>query len=176
LWRNLRFNSHELKCRLIAGDLLIFFCYRYLFSCIYKAIYTHCFIFFDTCVFNFERNFLLKTHCIELRFYVGLKKWTLDWPRLFVNIYLLSSFFSLFLTPCPLSVILEEPKMTVDSDKLVSWFVQTPPSKNRPFYNWLICFVIIENDVLYLGGVCTPVYPSLQKIKPCLCWPLETCG
>ncbi len=54
-------------------------------------------------------------------------------------------------------------KMTVDSDKLVSWFVQTPPSKNRPFYNWLICFVIIQNDVLYLGGVCTPVYPSLQS-------------
>jgi len=36
-------------------------------------------------------------------------------------------------------------------------------SKNRPFYNWLICFVIIQNDVLYLGGVCTPVYPSLQS-------------
>ncbi len=43
-------------------------------------------------------------------------------------------------------------KMTVDSDKLVSWFVRTPPSKNRPFYTWLICFVNIQNDVLYLGG------------------------
>jgi len=42
--------------------------------------------------------------------------------------------------------------MAVDSDKLVSWFVQIPPSKNRPIYNWLICFVIIiQNDVLYLG-------------------------
>ena len=56
-----------------------------------------------------------------------------------------------------------KPKMTVDSDKIVSWFVQTLPSKNRLFYNWLICFVIIQNDVLYLGGVCTPVYLSLQS-------------
>jgi len=61
------------------------------------------------------------------------------------------------------ALLRSEPKMTVDSDKLVSWFVQTPPSKNRPFYNWLICFVTIQNDVLYLGGVCTPVYPSLQS-------------
>jgi len=50
--------------------------------------------------------------------------------------------------------------MTVGSDKLVSWFVQTPPSKYRPFYNWLICFVIILNDVLYLGG---SLYASLSE-------------
>jgi len=27
-----------------------------------------------------------------------------------------------------------------NSDKLVSWFLHTPPIKNRPFHNWLICF------------------------------------
>jgi len=59
------------------------------------------------------------------------------------------------------SIVLSQSKD--DSDKLVSCFVQTPPSKNRPFYNWLICFVIIQNDVLYLGGVCMPVYLSLQS-------------
>jgi len=31
-------------------------------------------------------------------------------------------------------------KITENSDKLVSRFVQTPPSQNRPFHNWLIFF------------------------------------
>jgi len=53
-------------------------------------------------------------------------------------------------------------KMTVDTDKLVRWFVQTPPSKNRQFHNWLICFCYYSKWCALSGGVCTPVFLSLQ--------------
>ncbi len=39
----------------------------------------------------------------------------------------------------PEQTTLSKSEITGDSDKLVSWFVQTTPRKNRPFQNRLIC-------------------------------------
>ena len=50
--------------------------------------------------------------------------------------------------------------ITGDSDKLVSWFVQTPPSKNRPFHNRLICFYYFSKRCALSGG---SLYASLSE-------------
>ena len=57
--------------------------------------------------------------------------------------------------------------ITGDSDKLVSWFVQTPPSKNRPFHNRLICFYYFSKRLLYLGG---SLYASLSEFPVIHFW------
>jgi len=51
--------------------------------------------------------------------------------------------------------------MTVDSDKLVSWFVQTTPIENRPFKtSWSVLFYF-SNAVPTLSGC--RLYPSLSE-------------
>ena len=41
-----------------------------------------------------------------------------------------------------------------------------PPAKIGRFTTGWSVFIIFQNAVLYLGGVCTPVYPSFQSSMP----------
>ncbi len=69
-----------------------------------------------------------------------------------------------------IKLLILDTKITGDTDKLVSWFVQTPPAKIDRFITGKSVFVIIQNDVLYRGGGGGCLYASLSESPDIFAW------